>query len=378
MSAGSGTQTTNGSATGYRLLSQFGKLFYSYSDRYLASVTVRRDGSSRFGANNQYGVFPAFTLGWRINNEDFFKNVKNVSNLKLRAGIGTVGNQQALSNTGPLTLFQPNYGTASPTYPQWLNIGTAYDLGGVNTGTLPSGFVQVQEGNPDLKWESSTETNLGLDFGFLNETITGSFDYFIKKTKDILIPPPIPGVLGEGQNTVVNGANMDDWGWEALLSYNHRTKSGLNFNITANASHFQNKITSIPDSYRSYFVGDANHSIVGRSPQSIFGYETNGIFQTSKEAQDAPFQPGVTDGALQGAGRLRYVDLNGNDTIDVNDQTWLGTTLPKLEYGIRIDLDYKNWDFSIFGSGVAGKTGFDPTNSLMILLTRETISGQVL
>ena len=144
LSAGIGSQTTNGSATGYSLLSQFGKLFYGYADKYLASVTVRRDGSSRFGANNQYGVFPAFTLGWRINNEDFFKNVKNVSNLKLRAGIGTVGNQQALSNTGPYTLFQPNYGTASAAYPQWLNIGTAYDLYGINTGTLPSGFVQVQ------------------------------------------------------------------------------------------------------------------------------------------------------------------------------------------------------------------------------------------
>jgi TonB-dependent starch-binding outer membrane protein SusC len=361
LSAGSGSQTNNGSATGFSLLSQFGKLFYSFSDRYLASVTVRRDGSSRFGANDRYGVFPAFTLGWRINNEDFFKNVKNVSNLKLRAGIGTVGNQQALSNTGPYTLFQPNYGTASATYPQWLNTGTAYDLYGVNTGTLPSGFVQVQAGNPNLKWESSTETNLGLDFGFLNESITGSFDYFMKKTKDILIPPPIPGVLGEGQNTVVNGADMNDWGWEAMLAYNHRTNGGLNFSITGTASHFQNKITSIPDSYRSYFPGDATHSIVGRSPQSIFGYETDGLFQTSKEAEDAPTQPGVLDGALHGAGRIRYVDINGDGKIDANDQTWLGTTLPNLEYGLRIDLDYKNWDFSIFGSGVAGKTGFDPT-----------------
>ncbi len=168
-------------------------------DRYLASVTVRRDGSSRFGTNNPYGVFPAFTLGWRINNENFFKSIDFISNLKLRAGVGTVGNQQALNNLGPYTLFAPNYGTASPVQPQWLNIGTAYDLYGVNTGTLPSGFVQTQQGNPDLKWEQSTETNVGLDFGFLNENITGSFDYFSKKTSDILIIPPIPAVLGEGQ-----------------------------------------------------------------------------------------------------------------------------------------------------------------------------------
>jgi TonB-linked SusC/RagA family outer membrane protein len=361
LSAGVGAQTNNGSATGFRLLSQFGKLFWGYSDKYLASVTLRRDGSSRFGTNNQYGIFPAFTAGWRINNEDFMKDSKIISNLKLRAGWGTVGNQQALSNTGPVTLYQPNYGTASPQFPQWLNIGTAYDIFGINTGTLPSGFVQVQQGNPDLKWESSTETNIGTDFGFLNETITGSFDYFYKKTKDILITPKTPGVIGEGQTEVVNSADLDDWGWEALLSYNHRSTSGLSYTITANADHFQNKIVSIPESLRPNFPGDANHSIVGHSPQSIFGYLNEGIFQTSKDAHDAPFQPGVFDGALDGAGRLKYADLNGNDTIDANDQTWLGTTLPKIEYGIRIDLNYKSFDLSLFGSGVAGKTGFDPT-----------------
>ncbi|HVV06427.1 MAG TPA: SusC/RagA family TonB-linked outer membrane protein, partial [Puia sp.] len=132
LSSGVGAQTNNGAATGYRLLSQFGKVFYGYADRYLASFTIRRDGSSVFGTNNPYGVFPAFTLGWRINNEAFFRSVKNVSNLKLRAGRGTVGNQN-IGNLSAYTLLQANYGTASSAYPQWLNIGTAYDLGGVNT-----------------------------------------------------------------------------------------------------------------------------------------------------------------------------------------------------------------------------------------------------
>ena len=361
LSSGAGAQTDNGTATGYRLLSQFGKLFYSYGDKYLASATVRRDGSSRFGANNRYGVFPAFTLGWRINNENFFQNVKSVSNLKLRGGIGTVGNQQALSNTGPYTVYQANYGTSSPAFPAWLNTGTAYDLYGVNTGTLPSGFVQTQQGNPNLKWESSTETNVGVDFGFLNESLTGSFDYFVKNTKNILISPPIAGVLGEGQSEVLNGASLKDWGWEAVLTYNHRTQGGFTYSITGNASHFVNKITSLPEDVRSGYPGDANHSIIGRSPQSIFGYKTDGLFQSTKDAESAPTQPGVLDGALKGAGRIRYVDENGDGKIDANDQTWLGTTLPKLEYGLRVDLNYKNFDFSAFGSGVAGKTGFDPT-----------------
>ncbi len=358
LSAGSGSQTDNGSATGYRLLSQFGKIFYGYADRYLASVTVRRDGSSRFGTNNPYGIFPAFTLGWRINNENFFK-ATNVSNLKLRAGIGKVGNQE-IGNLSAYTLLQANYGTSSPAFPQWLNTGTAYDLYGVNTGQLPSGFVQVQRGNPNLKWESTVETNLGLDFGFLNESITGSFDYFIRKTSDILIQPPVAAVLGEGQQQFLNGANVNNKGWEAVLSYNHRTNTGFSYTITANASHWHDKVTSIPDDVRAAYPGDANHSIVGHSRFSIFGYETDGIFQTADEAAKAPTQPGVLDGTLKGAGRLRYVDLNNDGIIDANDQTWLGTTLPKLEYGLRIDLSYKSFDLTLFGSGVAGKTSFDP------------------
>ncbi|HEY6977959.1 MAG TPA: SusC/RagA family TonB-linked outer membrane protein [Chitinophagaceae bacterium] len=373
LSAGVGAQTNNGTATGFRLFSQFGKAFYSYADRYLASFTIRRDGSSRFGTNNPYGVFPAFTLGWRINNEDFFKGINFVSNLKLRAGVGTVGNQE-IGNLSSFTILQPNYGTASPQYPQWLNIGSAYDLYGVNTGSLPSGFVQVQRGNPDLKWESTTETNIGLDFGFLNEKITGSFDYFRRKTSDILIQPPVAAALGEGQQQWVNGANVDNNGWEFVLSYNHKSAHGFNYTITGNASHWADKVTSLPDNVRPAYPGDANHSIVGHSRFSIFGYETDGIFQTSKEAQEAPEQPGVLDGTLQGAGRLRYVDIAGVDSlghltgpdgkIDANDQTWLGTTLPKFEFGIRIDVSYKNFDLSIFGSGVAGKTGYDPIKRL--------------
>ena len=375
LSSGVGAQTNNGSATGYRLLSQFGKAFYAYGDKYLASITVRRDGSSVFGTNNPYGIFPAFTLGWRLNNEDFFKSTASaasISNLKLRAGRGTVGNQQ-IGNLSAYTLLQANYGTASSAYPQWLNIGTAYDLGGVNTGTLPSGFAQIQKGNPNLKWEQSTETNVGLDFGFFDEKLSGSFDYYNRNTSGILIAPPVAAALGEGQTEFFNGANMNNKGWEMVLGYHNRTSGGLGYSITTNASHWNNIVTSIPDNVRAAYPGDANHSIVGHSQFSIFGYKTEGIFQSSQEAQSAPTQPGVLDGALKGAGRLRYADIGGVDAsgklsgpdgkIDANDRTWLGTTLPKVEYGIRIELNYKNFDLSIFGSGVAGKTGFDPTKN---------------
>jgi TonB-linked SusC/RagA family outer membrane protein len=356
LSSGSGAQTNNGSATGYRLLSQFGKAFYSYADKYLASVTVRRDGSSRFGTNNAYGVFPAFTLGWRINNEDFFKNMAtaaSISNLKLRAGVGTVGNQQ-IGNLAAYSLYYANYGTSSAADPAWLNTGTAYDINGVNTGTLPSGFVQTQKGNPNLKWESTTETNIGLDFGFFNEKLTGSFDWFNRNTSDILIQPPVAGAVGEGQLQFVNGASKTTKGWEFILGYHNKTSGGLGYGITANADHWLDKITALPEDVRAAYPGDPNHSIIGHSQFSIFGYETDGIFQNQDEVNKAPTQLGA------GPGRIKYKDLNGDGKVDVLDQTWLGTTLPKFEYGLRIELNYKNFDFSIFGSGVAGKTGFDP------------------
>lgn len=354
LGAGSGAQTNNGSATGYRLLSQFGKVFYGYSDKYLASATVRRDGSSRFGTNNSYGIFPAFTLGWRINNEDFLKNVGVLSNLKLRAGWGKVGNQE-IGNLSAYTILQPNYGTSSSDFPVWLNTGTAYDINGVNTGSLPSGFVQVQRGNANLKWESTTEVNVGIDFGFLHEKITGSFDYFTRKTSDILIQPPVAAALGEGQLQWLNGANKNNKGWEFILGYHDKTSSGLGYSISGNAGHWKDVITSLPDNVRPAYPGDPNHSIIGHSQFTIFGYKTEGIFQNQHDVDASPDQPG------KGIGRIRYADLNSDGKIDVNDQEFLGTTLPKIEYGLRIELNYKNFDLAIFGSGVAGKTGFDPT-----------------
>ena len=356
LSAGSGAQTNNGSTTGYRLLSQFGKAVYSYGDRYLASVTVRRDGSSRFGTNNPYGVFPSFSAGWRINNEEFFKNSVStsfISNLKLRGGIGTVGNQQ-IGNLAAYSLYYANYGTSSSVYPAWLNTGTAYDINGVNTGTLPSGFVQTQRGNPNLKWESTTEGDIGLDFGFFNEKLFGSFDYYNKNTSNILIQPPVAGVVGEGQLEWVNGASTNVKGWEFVLGYHNRTVSGFGYSITGNASHWVDVITQLPEAVRAAYPGDPNHSPIGHSQFSIFGYKTDGIFQNQKEVDAAPAQPG------KGVGSLRFLDLNGDGKVDVNDQTWLGTTLPTLEYGINIDLSYKNFTLSLFGTGVAGKRGFDP------------------
>lgn len=354
LDAGIGRSTNNGSSTGFHLFSQFAKVFYSFSDKYLASATVRRDGSSRFGTNNSYGVFPAFTLGWRINNEDFFKSIKSVSNLKLRAGIGRVGNQE-IGNEARFGLLRPNYGTIGTGFPgSWLNMGTAYDLAGTNGGTLPSGYVQVQAENQNLKWESTDELNLGLDFGFFNEKIVGSFDYFTRKTSDILIQPPIASAVGEGRIKWLNGATKNNKGWEFLLGYHNTTARGLAYTISGNASHFHDVITQLPEEVRTAYPGNAQQSILGHSQYSFFGYQTEGIFQNQREVDAHPTQTGA------GVGRIKYKDLNGDGKIDAFDQTWLGTALPSIEYGLRIDLSYKNFDVSFFGSGVAGKKGNDP------------------
>jgi TonB-linked SusC/RagA family outer membrane protein len=357
LNAGTGNTTVSGGSTGHRLFSQFARVDYNFSDRYLAAVTVRRDGSSRFGTDNQYGIFPAASLGWRIDQENFMKNNRIFSELKARIGVGRVGNQQ-IGDLARFGLFNTRYGTTQAQlvggfWEQYMNIGTAYSLSGANTGTLPSGFVQTQAANSALKWETTDEVNVGLDYAILNNKVFGSFDYFSRKTSGILITPPVAATLGEGQTKAVNGAAKSNKGWEFVLGYRGTAGNDLKYNIVTNFAHFRDKITELPENVRPAYAGNLVNTIIGHSQFDIFGYKTNGLFQSQAEVDAAPTQIGA------GPGRIRYVDVNGDKKIDDLDRTWIGTTLPKLEYGVRIDLTYKKFDASIFGSGVAGKTGFD-------------------
>lgn len=357
LSAGTGNTTVSGGSTGHRLLSQFGRVDYNFSDKYLAAVTVRRDGSSRFGSDNQYGIFPAASIGWRIDKEGFMASQKLFSELKVRVGVGRVGNQQ-IGDLSRFGLFDTRYGTtlaqvAGGFFEQYYNIGTAYSLSGANTGTLPSGFVQTQAANPALKWETTDEINTGLDFALLGNKFFGSFDYFTRKTTGILITPPVASALGEGQTKTVNGASKSNKGFEFVLGYRGDTKSDLKYNVIANFARFRDRITELPENVRPAYAGNLVNTIIGHSQFDIFGYKTMGIFQSQSEVDAAAKQVGA------GPGRLRYEDINNDKKIDDLDRTWIGTTLPALEYGLRIDLSYKNFDFSAFGSGVAGRSGFD-------------------
>jgi TonB-dependent starch-binding outer membrane protein SusC len=351
LSAGTGITTSSGNTTGDQLLSYFGKINYAWSDKYLASVTLRDDGSSRFGANNRYGLFPAGSIGWRINNEEFLKKVTYISDLKLRSGIGVTGNQQ-IGDLASLALYQTNYGTIGQTgsnqnTAQFANNGTAYDISGVGTGNLPSGYVAVQAPNPNLKWESTFELNEGIDFGFLNNRLYGSFDYFSRKTTNILIQPPYAGILGEGQTQWVNGASMSNKGFEFVLGYqNHVGK--FSYSVNGNLFSFRNKITYLPASVISAYPGDVQQTILGHAPTELFGYEVQGIYQNQHDITSHAYQPGA------GLGRLMFKNLSGTDTVNALDQTWLGNQLPKLNYGLQINLGYNAFSLSIFLQGVYG------------------------
>ncbi|HUZ57326.1 MAG TPA: SusC/RagA family TonB-linked outer membrane protein, partial [Hanamia sp.] len=353
LNAGTGLTTNSGTSTGDQLLSFFGKINYAWSDKYLASVTLRQDGSSRFGANNRYGLFPAASVGWVISKEPFFRNVRFISNLKLRAGGGVTGNQE-IGDDASLGLYQTNYGTIGQPGPSniwnaqaFANNGTAYDISGAGTGSLSSGYVSVQAANPALKWESTLGFNEGIDFGILQNTISGSFDYFSRKTTNILIQPPYAGIEGEGQTQWVNGASMSNKGWELELGYNGQIGQ-LSYSINGNLFSFRNKITYLPASVISAYPGDVQQTILGHAPSEMFGYVVQGIFQNQAEITKHATQPGA------GVGRLMYKDLNNNGQIDVLDQTWLGNQLPNLNYGLMVNLGYKAFSFSFFLQGIQG------------------------
>jgi TonB-dependent starch-binding outer membrane protein SusC len=334
INAGTGAATNSGSATESKLLSYFGNLNYAFADKYLVTATIRYDGSSRFGQNHKFGLFPAASIGWVVTNENFMKGLPVLSNLKLKAGIGRVGNQE-IGDYSRFPLWSANYGS------------TSYDFSGVNTGTLPSGYSSSQTVNDNLKWESTSEINLGLDFGFLHQSVTGSFDYFLRTTEDILTTPPYLGVIGEGGSQVQNGATMENKGWEFMLGY--KGKAGeVDYSITGNFSHFMDEITYLPASVVRNYAGNTEKTIIGHSTKSSFGYITDGLFQSQAEVDAHATQPG------KGIGRIRYKDLNDDGIINSLDQDWLGTTNPKVIYGITTEVSYKNLSLSIFIRGVAG------------------------
>ena len=347
-SAGSGRQLALGSGDGFSLVSFFGKANYTYDDKYMASVTVRRDGSSRFGKNNQYGTFPSVSAGWRLTQENFMKKTSNwLDDLKIRYSWGQTGNQE-ISNTARYTLYQSVVSTGL-----WESgaAGTSYDIAGSNGGfDLNSGYIRSQRGNEDIKWETTTQHNIGLDFAILNNDVYGSFDWFHKKTTDILLPMAGIGAMGEGASQWINAGEMKNVGWELTAGYRHKTQFGLSWDVNANISRYVNEITKLPETVaaKGTFGGNSKLSVVGHAMGSLVGYEADGIFKSQEEIDNHAVQEGA------GLGRIRYRDLDGDGKITEEDQTWIYNPTPDFAWGLNVYLQYKDWDFTMFWQGVQG------------------------
>jgi TonB-linked SusC/RagA family outer membrane protein len=347
-SAGTGKQLAEGSGEGFSLVSFFGKANYTYADKYMASFTIRRDGSSRFGSNNQYGTFPSVSVGWRLTQENFMKKTNGwLDDLKVRYSWGQTGNQE-ISNTARYTLYRAVVSTGL-----WESgaAGSTYDIKGSNGGLiLDNGYVRSQRGNDDIKWETTTQHNIGVDFALLRNEIYGSFDWFHKKTTDILLFMDGIASMGEGASQWINAGEVKNVGWEVSLGYRHKLSNGFSWDINGNISRFTNEITKLPETVAANgrFGGNGVKSVVGHPMGAQVGYVADGIFKSQEEIDNHAVQEGA------GLGRIRWKDLNGDGKITEADQDWIYNPTPDFTWGLNIYLQYKDFDFTMFWQGVQG------------------------
>jgi len=337
-----GNLNVNGYSETYSLLSYIGRITYDYKNKYLLTANFRRDGSTKFAPSKQYGNFPSASVGWRLSEEPFIKDIKEINELKLRGSYGIVGNQNI-----------PNFKYAS-TYSN--NSGLYnYVLGNPNA-VVPASY-RNNIGDPNIHWEKSAQTNFGLDAVLFNNLITLSADYYIKKQTDMLGQAPVPSYLDVPGNTITkNVFSMENKGLELLLGVNKKIGQ-VNFSATANFSTLENKITKLLGETTDYITqplgslqgddgGSQTRSAVGERIGNFWGYVANGIIQDADEAANSGMS-GVKPGDR------KYKDLNGDRKIDANDKTIIGNGLPKNIFGLNLSATYKDLDFSVFFQGQA-------------------------
>ena len=308
--------------------------------------TIRRDGSSRFGSNNKYGVFPSFSIGWNIMNEDFMKNTSDwLSNLKFRASWGKNGNE----NIGDFryTVLTTTGGTSNYYFGR---------QGVMNYGSKANGLA-----NENLKWEESEQTDLGIDLGLWNNKLTFTVDYYIKKTNGMLMTMPIPSYVGETK-PIGNVGDMENKGIEFELGYKFNI-ADAHFAIKANASHLKNTLKNLGNDTGFLNYGISQFSDGGTRAENgqpfpyFYGYKTAGVLQNQAEA-DAY---NAKNHASSVPGDLIFVDVNGDGYITSDDRTKIGKPTPDWTYGLNLNADWKGFDFNIFFQGVYGADIFDAT-----------------
>jgi TonB-linked SusC/RagA family outer membrane protein len=323
------------------MISYYGRLNYSFKDKYLLTATIRRDGTSRFASGQQWGSFPSFSLGWNIKKESFLSNVAWLDALKINGGYGEVGNQASAGYYDYVTTVNNNL---------------RYVLGPGPNQNWVNGQIPERLSNNQLHWEIAKESNIGV-----HATLMRNFDiegnYFVKKTSDMIIPVPIPEYVG-ATSPSVNAGSMSNKGFEASATYRGKI-SDFNFEIGINSSWIKNTVTSLGGSTTPFDggsinkVGNVTRTAVGNEMSSFYGLRTAGIFHSDAEAQ-AYTKDGVMIQPNAKAGDLKFVDRNGDGKIDGNDNTFLGSYFPKAQGGINLSLEYKGIDLKAFGQFVWG------------------------
>ncbi|MCU0338548.1 MAG: TonB-dependent receptor [Spirosomaceae bacterium] len=326
------------------IASMFAQVGYNYQDKYLVSGTVRRDGVSRF-INNPYGVFPAGSIGWRVSKEEFMKTVSQINDLKLRASYGVTGNNEVRGD-----------------YPGFSNYGqdlsnTAYPITG-SPSSVTAGFAQNSTGNPDLRWETTSMLNLGVDARLFN-AFDVTFEWYDRKTSDILYNVQQPTTAGNIGSIPQNIGDMRNVGYDISIGYRGKAVNNqLTFNVLATAGHYKNTMTRIDANDNTFIagagsrIGNITRTLTGQPISQFWGYISDGVIQSNessylKEMGDAK------------VGRLKFRDVNGDGKITDADEGIIGSPLPKLVYGLNLTANYKNFDFTMFFQGVYGNQLFN-------------------
>ncbi len=322
---------------GVNFYSLFSRAIYTFNDKYILTGVIRRDGSSRFGVNSRYGVFPAVSAAWRVSSESFMKNLPWVQDLKVRGGYGTMGNSNNVDPNNQFSLYAANVGNSG------------YDINGSNSG-ISDGYYRTRIGNPNAKWETSITKNIGIDGSFLRGKLDVIIDFWQKDTKDLLYQLPITATAGfQAAAPSVNVGKMVNKGIDIQVINRGKISTDLGYEVNVTGSFLKNEITSIADG-QTYLTNidpgfrgiNPIRNQLGYGLSSFYGFQVLGLFQTKAEVDAAPAQDG------KGVGRFRFADLNNDGRIDAADRTYLGSPIPKFTGGVNFTLTYKGFDLSAY------------------------------
>jgi TonB-linked SusC/RagA family outer membrane protein len=332
----------------WALRGYLGRINYAFADKYLFTFNIRQDYSSRFSKDNRSQAFPSFSAGWRLSQESFFPQTEFIDDLKLRVGWGQSGNQFTGTNFAFLTTLQP----------------TIFYVVGTGPQTVVRGPAPINFANPNVKWETGTQFDIGADLSFFAGKLTATFDYYNKTTNDILLGLPLPYTSGFFLPTDANIGKMVNRGIELALDY-RSTAGKIKYDVGGNITTIHNEVLdlgNIPQIISGVGGAQTHQTIVGQPIGSFYGYKTDGIFQNQAEI-DAAVPDNISGG--REPGDIRFVDVNKDGQIDAEDRTSLGSPIPKFYYGVNGSISVKNFDLSLLLQGVAGQKVYNQARSSM-------------